>query len=550
MKKVSSYLAILLAVFMLCSIFTACGQTGSANETTSQGTTNAGGTTQAPAASTEAASQDVFKDKVEISIAFWGIEGALSAPDQFIDDLQKKLNVKLTPFEITWDDYVQKIQLWAASSQLPDVFAIDAVGTQNYRNWIGQGVVRALPDDLSQYPTLAKYLDKPDVGALKQDGKLYTVPRSLYDSLDYCAHDRNVFYRWDLAQKAGITKEPETWDEFKAMLKAIVQKDPEGKKIGGMTAVNVKQIGGFFWLYSDPAATSDGSGSDFKWIKDDGKYVPAVLDTKYALPSLVNVRQMYEQGLIDKDIALVKGQEAYDKFASGKAAAILEVGYGNVNNLLLPRWKQLHPDTAMLDAVKRVNYFPSTDGVKYHCTFKTYWSESYFSAQVDDKKMDRIMRFYDYMLQPDVKEFYRFGVKGVDYDKDGDKVVIKTNNDELLKKQPGAGTLGQLVEFDNQFQYDPNNFTFDTAVREAAVANLQVAKAETKLPDYEIKLTDVSTPTKDKFTIFDHDFMLNIMMGKEPVEAMWDKLLKDYEAKGLSKMIDEVNAKAKELGLN
>ncbi|MGI6622656.1 MAG: hypothetical protein ACOX4T_05900 [Acetivibrionales bacterium] len=40
--------------------------------------------------------------------------------------------------------------------------------------------------------------------------------------------------------------------------------------------------------------------------------------------------------------------------------------------------------------------------------------------------------------------------------------------------------------------------------------------------------------------------MLNIMMGNEPVEKMWEDLLKDYEAKGLSKMIDEVNEKLPE----
>jgi putative aldouronate transport system substrate-binding protein len=259
---------------------------------------------------------------------------------------------------------------------------------------------------------------------------------------------------------------------------------------------------------------------------------------------------MYDQGLIDKDIALVKGQQGYDKFASGKAAALLEVGYGNVNNLLLPRWKQLYPDTSLTDAVKRVKYFPAADGNKYYCTFKTYWSESYFSATVDDKKMDRIMRMYDYLLQPDTKEFYRYGVKDVDYTKDGDKITLKTTNEELLQKQPGAGTLGQLVEFDDQYFYDPNNSAVDASIREAAVKDLEVAKSETREPDYEVKLTYVSTPTKDKFTIFDHDFMLNIMMGNKPVEDMWNSLLKDYESKGLSKMIDEVNEKAKAMGLN
>lgn len=543
-------LAVVLMSAMLISGVAACGgSSDKAGDSTAAPSSAVSGSTTA--AESTAAAPDI-SEKMEISVALWGIDEALANADndQFLKDMYGKLNITLKPRQITWDDYTQKIQIWTASGDMPDIMAIDAIGTTYYRNWVNQGVVKALPEDLSKYPTLDQYLNKPDIQALKENGKLYTVPRSLYDSLDYCAHDRNVFYRWDLAQKAGITKEPETWDEFKAMLKAIVDKDPEGKKISGLTAVNVKQIGGFFWLYSNPAATSDGSGSDFKWIKKDGKYVPAVLTTELSLPSLQNIRDMYDQKMIDRDIAQMKGTQAYDKFVSGASAAILEVGYGNVNNQINDRWKKLHPDVPLLDAIKKADYFPSTDGNKYHATFKTYWSESYFSSKMDDKKMDRIMLLYDYMLKPETKELYRYGIKDVDYTKEGDKIVKITSQADLDKKQPSSANLQCIVEFDNAYQYDPNNFTMDPAIVKAAQDDLQHAKEVTKQPDYEVKLTHISTPTKDKFSILDHDFMLKIMAGKEPVEKMWNDVLKEYEGKGLNKMIDEVNEKAKELGLN
>ncbi len=547
MKKVKTMMALLLSIAMIAGIMAACGNTA--------GPTGATGTPvqQATDKSSEnkpTAAEDPLKDKMEISIALWDIESQLAnaAQDQFIQKLYQDLNITIKPINITWDDYSEKIQMWAASSQLPDVFSIDAVGTQYSRAWMSQGVVKALPDDLSPYPVLQKYMNNPDIQAMKTDGKLYCVPRGLYDSLDYCAHDRVVFYRWDLAQKAGITKEPETWDEFNAMLKAIVQKDPEGKKIGGLTAVNVKQIDGFFYMFSNPAANSDGSGSDFKWIKEDGKFIPAIF-SKNSLASLQNARDMYEQGLIDKDIALVKGQEGYDKFASGRAAAILQVNYNNFNSKVLGRWKKLYPDIPIFDAVKQAKYFPAPDGNRYHPVFRTFWSESYFSGTVDDKKMDRIMRLYNYLLQPDVKEAYRFGVKGVDYTKDGDKVKIITPTEELKKKQPSMEEFITLVEYDNQFQYNPNNFTLDPDVLKAAIADMEYVKANTKIFDFEPKLTYMSTPAKDKFAVFPADFILKIMMGKEPVDKMWNDVVKEYEAKGLNQMIEEVNAKAAELGI-
>ena len=39
------------------------------------------------------------------------------------------------------------------------------------------------------------------------------------------------------------------------------------------------------------------------------------------------------------------------------------------------------------------------------------------------------------------------------------------------------------------------------------------------------------------------------MMGSEPVEKMVDDMLASYEAKGLSEMLAEANAKAADLGI-
>ncbi|MDF2987906.1 MAG: hypothetical protein K0R50_3416 [Eubacterium sp.] len=498
------------------------------------------------AVSESSTSAGALDEKVEISVGIWDISPDLTKQkDQFYEKMCKDLNITINPKPLTWDDYTQKIQLWASSGELPDVFAIDAVGTSYYRNWIKQGVVRAIPEDLSKYPVLQKYMENADFQAMKDDGKLYCVPRAMYDSLDYCAHDRNVFYRWDLAQKAGITKEPETWEEFKTMLAAINEKDPENKNIGGLTAVNVKQIGGFFWLFSNPAATSDGSGSDFKWINEDGKYIPAVF-SKNALPSLQNARDMYEKGLVDKDIALVKGQQGYDKFVQGKASAVLCVTYNGLNTII-KNWKKAHPeDTDILGKIKRIKYFPSTDGTAYHSTFKTYWSESYFSSKVDDKKMDRIMRLYDYLLSDDTKEYIRFGVKDVDYTKDeAGNITTITTPDELSVKQPSAVIFADLANYNNQFMYSPNNKMWEKGVQEAAAADLEYSKKASKTPEFDAKLTYLSTPTKDKFSILDHEDILKIMLGKQDAAKMWEDTLKEYEAKGLTRMIEEVNEKAK-----
>ena len=138
---------------------------------------------------------------------------------------------------------------WATNGQLPDIFAGDFVSKSFYGKWIEQGVIRALPDDLSAYPNLQEYLKMDRAVAAMRDGHYYMIPRQTYGDISYSVQDRNVVYRWDLAQAAGVTKEPETYDEFRDMLKKIIEADPEGKNVGGLTQALPSLLGGFLYPY-------------------------------------------------------------------------------------------------------------------------------------------------------------------------------------------------------------------------------------------------------------------------------------------------------------
>jgi len=503
------------------------------------------------ASPSSSASSDPYKDPMEITVGFWDADAEIARieKDSIAQEILKKFNITLKPVNTTWDDYAQKIQMWAASGQLPDIFAIDAIGTQYQRKWVEQGVVKALPD-LSAFPNLAQYFEAPDIQGLSKDGKFYTVPRRMFPSVDWSALDRVVLYRWDLAQQAGIAKEPETWDEFKAMLDAIVKKDPEGKKITGLTAGQVKMLGGLFWTYGNPVATSDGSGSDFKWIKEDGKFIPAVFSKK-ALPAIRNMRDMYDNKLIDPDIALTKPDVAYDKFASGKAAALLSGG-GFINydlQVYEKRWKTAYPDQDITQSVKVLKPLAGPDGERSHAIFKTYWSESYFSGKIDDKKMERIMALYDYILSPEGKDLLTYGKEGVDYKVDGGKKVM-IEKGSLNEKYPARGFLTNLVAYETSDNYDLSNPKIaNENIRKDAVDFIDWVLKNTKVPEYDIRLTYMSTPAKDKFTVMDHDDLLKVMLSKEPADKVWEDIVKGYQAKGLDKMIEEVNAKAQEEGI-
>ncbi len=491
-------------------------------------------------------------DVVTIRIAHWDVESALGVGDDAVRGIiEQKFGIRLEAMNTTWDDYVNKIQAWAAADSLPDIFSIDAICTPNYYAWINDEVVHALPADLSAYPNLMTYLDVDDIQSLKIDGQLYCIPRKTYPDNYWNICDRVICYRWDLAQKAGITKEPETFDEFREMIQAIIKADPEGKQIQGLTALQAKQLDGFIFAYSMPAAMSDGSGSDYKWSKgEDGIYRPTYFTTDM-VSAFQLARDMYEEGTIEKDYALTTSSTASEKFLTGQSAALLGGGgvsacYGRFGK----DWAAANDGRDFFDDVRILGVLEGKDGLRTFPIFRTSWSESYISSHVDDVKLEKILQLYDFLVSDEGQMLVNWGIENVDYEMvDGKAVSLLEDGVTLGTKYPSTNLLIGLASWGQS----NTNRTYPASAptesyRDGDFALYEQAKSTGDLPDYDMRITYLSTPLKDQFIIYQADDLISIMMGSEPVETMVEDLLKSYEEKGLSAMIDEVNAKAAELG--
>lgn len=540
MKKFRKLTLLLCAQLLVVGTFAGCAKTDAPADSGSASTATE---------STAGENTTDEKKPLEITIAHWDVEKGLSkgADDKVLVALEEKFNVKFKPMNITWDDYAQKIQLWAASGSLPDIFSMDAIGTAYYHDWIAQGVLKPLPEDLSAYPNLAEYLDVEDIQTLKIDGNLYCIPRKTYPDNYWNAIDRVIFYRWDLAQKAGVTKEPETWEEFQDMMEKIIAADPEGKNIGGLTTTQTNLLDGFLFTYSLPAAMSDGSGSDYKWVEKDGQYIPAYFAGD-ALSTFKLARELYTSGVIEKDIALVKQQQSQDKFLQGQSAAILQAGGATkLYDYAGKYWSEIYPGRDILEDVKMLKLLPGKDGEKYFSVFRTSWSESYISSQVSDEKLARILEMYDFLVSEEGSRLLNYGFEGEDYDVVDGNVVLR-NPEELDEKYNVTKHLNTLVQWGRGVWDQSVPVVTPEAYRTMNVEKYNEAKTEGVMPEFDMRYTYLSTPLKDRFIIKPSEDLLTIMMGTEPVEKMYEDLLAQYESKGLSAMIKEVNDTAKELG--
>lgn len=491
----------------------------------------------------DAGKKDAKKDgPVEITVGFWNAQEALSGGenDKMLKTLEEKTNVRLIPQDMTDTDYHEKVQLWATNGQLPDIFCGDFIGLgqSSFYDWVDQGVIRALPDDLSKYPNLEEYMTMQRAKDAQQNGKNYIIPRRSYKDITYSVLDRNIIYRWDLAQKVGVTKEPETWDEFRDMLRKIIAADPEGKKIGGMCQQGVKTLAGCIYPY--------GGILEKKWIvNEEGKVLPSVFDGDYkAVMQLA--RDMYEEGTILKDVTQINGNTAYDAFMQGKVAALAFNG-GPANLCKFEKDYQAINGRPLLGDIKVAPIFPGVDGEKWYFVDTEAWSETYFSSKVDDEKMDAILRLYDFLVSEEGKTLMFCGIEGEDYDVVDGKPVMKEGV-VLTEKYPFALmnnlAMHSPTDWDQKYaaHIPEEYYALNDARHEDAVNN-------GKLPELCDAALMLSTPLKDKFFYDPHEDFYRIMMGKEPVDKMVDETMKEYKNKGLDAMLEEVNKVAKEKGI-
>lgn len=559
MKKMNrkSVSAILTLVLALSVSLTACSKgSQSGNETKDAPAANA--TKNQSTSENTQASEEVspFKEHMDISVAYWEIGSAFQNPenDEVLKKLQEKLNITIKPVQIGWSDYSEKIKVWAASGELPDIFTTNLpdVDMQLYLSWAKQGIVRALPDDMSKFPNIAPYLDSPDVQALKVDGKFYTYPRYNYPNIDGWMPDRAILVRKDWMEKLGL-KDPQNFGEFKALLKAFVTQDPNGN--GKQDEIGLEGHGAMSH-YLDFAFTSTlPQAATNYWVKENDKWIPHYMSAKFP-KMLEQWRSLYQEGLLDKDFSIYKNDEGTDVFTQGRSGALVfSVSPGHLKSLS-DKWTQYNPNSKFSDNVKMLPLWPDDQGKRYHFVMPTYWSESYFSAQVDDKKMERIMYLYDYLASPEGSRLTRYGIEGVDYKLEGDQPVsLLKEGEELSKKYPSAGALSFLVSWASdteQVDTPANRAKFGDDIFNLFQDSVEWMKDNTEaIPvNFDIQSIALLEPKVNGFTVNEVDEdILKTVIGKGDIATTWQQTLKNYEKLGLTKIIEDVNKQALEKGI-
>jgi len=485
-------------------------------------------------------------DYMEISIACFDIGSYVthSEKDVILKYVEDKFKIKIKPVNITRANFRDSLTLWASSNSLPDIMAGDASDTNQFAELARDGIIAPIPQKMiDKYPNLKAYMADEAAQTRKVDGEFYGIYRSSTSNIAKTTQNNQILYRWDLAQAAGVTKEPATWDEFRDMIKKIQAKN---KNMSGLTASSQDALARRFMTYGVSEANTNALA--IKWVENvDGKIVPAYLAGEKlgdrALPVFELARNMYNEGTVDRDIAAIKKEEAIAKFINGQAAAIAVNDVPSLWGSMLKKWEKTH-GVSIADSIRLLDPLPAYDGETYIWATTTGWSENYISSNVSEEKMERILELYDWLLSDEGFKITYYGFEGETYNMTEEGPVY---TETALNDNPSISFWVQFTRWSTGFDR-PEGFSEPRLDMPSIYEHLD--ELEKKFPDMPRQpgySSELSTNATNAYKAIKTDFgltpeqdFIKIMTGKDNVKDMWKEILNVYEKDGMSKVIDEV----------
>ncbi|WP_171632271.1 extracellular solute-binding protein [Paenibacillus plantarum] len=532
MKK--KYTALMLTVAIAPSLLAGC-------QSSKDKAASSDSTVTSPSASATASVQGydgknnlkVSDTPVTISLFYpFGANGAPKGDMPVWQEAAKITNVTMKNIaNASITDDRQSFNTMLSSGDLPDI--IQGFRT-NINPVISQGVFLPLDDLINQYaPNIKKFLaDYPDAkrAGLGADGKMYTITGTLGGEPGKVLPSMGYFLRQDWLDKLGL-KVPKTQDEYKKVLYAFRQQDPNGN--GKQDEIPFfyrnKGIGPLLQLWD---------AKEGWYIGKDDKVHHGKAEPEYRT-ALKELSQWYKDGIIDPEI-FTRGSQAR-QFLLGNNLGGATIDWFSSTAAVNDTAK------AQVPAINFVAIAPPADvtgKVKFNQTREPIHGYAWgISAKTKDPVT--VIRYMDFFFSEKGERLVDFGLEGTHYKLENNVPVplpaALTNPGGYpnFLRSIGAGyeigSRGSLVgELSGMNDIGKKGFTMyqdsDWLVKPFPV--LSFTEAEKKTIDSAMA----------NMTPFIDEYEQKGLMAAQAIDATWDKHLEEMNKLNLQIVLDAYNS--------
>jgi putative aldouronate transport system substrate-binding protein len=412
-KRIVSLLAVVLLISM---VMVACSKNNEPSAASSSASSSASPSDSAsPAAPVDLKVFAVQEPNIDL------------ATNKYTKFVEEKFGIKFNFETVTSDGAKEKRQISLASGDYPDAYIlthyVDQFSQGDLLKYGKQGVLIPLNDLINQYaPNIKQALEtNADFKAFSvaPDGNIYGLPA--YTQCFHCSYPNKYWINTKWLDQLKLQM-PKTTDDFKKVLEAFKNKDPNGNgakdevPLSGSTEDYGVRIVPFLmnsFVYDD-----DRTHLNFT----NGKVESAAIKPEWK-EGLKYIKSLYDEGLIDPG-AFTQNNEAYKKIGEHGDTQILGVGAGMHPAIFVsidngnknskdynPVPPLTGPSGVSLAAHDNGGVAP---GAKFAITNKASKE-----AQI------ALIKLVDYMFTPEGQTNAASGMKGIDWEdpKPGDKAL-------------------------------------------------------------------------------------------------------------------------------
>lgn len=311
-----------------------------------------------------------------------------------------------TGFDIEWEmqpkeNVDQKINIMMASGETPDL--IITGGKDIYSNLAQQGLLASLDDALNEFgPRIMETVPEETWKAVTYNNSIQAIAVPQNQSAT-----RGLLVRRDILDELGIAL-PKTLDEYTAALRTIKDKKPELiPYVGGAADGNGNAFG-----YIESFAGAFGLGSRYAV---EGDKVVHSNTQPYAKEFLSYMRDLYAEGILDREYPVNKNPNIQEKLVSGQAV-MTTIGWADAKGVT-EAFLEKNPNAKMelihppVGANGQFGYQKNTPVRVYMLIPKS------------SKKVNEVVQFINNYMNEDVLNVVSYGWEGTHYNMENDLVV-------------------------------------------------------------------------------------------------------------------------------
>lgn len=444
------------------------------------------------------------------------------AETEFAKEYMKRTGINVEYKHPAQGMEAEAVNLLLASGELPDIIEYNWLNL-NPDSSIEKKNILALNEYIEDYsPNLKKWLSEhPDINRqlLTDNGNYYVYPFIRDD--DKLQSTSGFMLRGDWLKELGLEL-PETIEEWTTVLTAFKEKKGATAPFVGMPTMFM----GAYGVYPD-------------FYIDNGKVCYGYYEPEFK-DFLVEMNKWYNEGLLDKNFAVLDGNQANSDMLNNLVGSIFGAGGGTMGTLL--NAKAGSGESFELVATK----FPAMKkGEKPEFGNKQWQYSPVNGAAITTQSKNPVLaaRFLDYSYSEEGTMLNNFGIEGVSYN----MVDGYPTFSEVITKNPDGLSMAQAIPlyarsanegpFIQDVKYIEQYYALD-AQKDALVKWSDNNDLDHRMPQITLTREEASRSSKimNDITSYCNENMVKFILGSKPIEEL-DAFFAELKDMGIEEAI-------------